>query len=114
MLITPVNKSGYALENDVTMTVVIDTNLTEELICSGIARELTSKIQTMRKEAGFEVVDHIKIGYSGTGKCVDIIKNDKSICEGVLCDELVDGLFDGYKKDLDINGENITIVVAKI
>ncbi len=114
LLITPVNKSGYALESDATMTVVIDTNLTEELINSGIARELTSKIQTMRKEAGFEVVDHIKIGYKGTGKCVDILKNDKSIAEGVLADELTDKLFDGYTKDLDINGEVITVAVAKI
>lgn len=114
LLITPVNKSGYALESDATMTVVIDTNLTEELINSGIARELTSKIQTMRKEAGFEVVDHIKIGYKGTGKCVDILKNDKSIAEGVLADELTDKLFDGYTKDLDINGEIITVAVAKI
>ena len=114
LLITPVNKSGYALESDATMTVVIDTNLTEELINSGIARELTSKIQTMRKEAGFEVVDHIKIGYKGTGKCVDILKNDKSIAEGVLADELTDKLFDGYTKDLDINGEVITVSVAKI
>ena len=114
LLITPVNKSGYALESDATMTVVIDTNLTEELINSGIARELTSKIQTMRKEAGFEVVDHIKIGYKGMGKCVDILKNDKSIAEGVLADELTDKLFDGYTKDLDINGEVITVAVAKI
>lgn len=113
LLITPVNKSGYALESDASMTVVIDTNLTEELINMGIARELTSKIQTMRKEAGFEVVDHIRIGYKGTGKSAEILKNDKSISEGVLCDELTEGLFDGYQKDLDINGETITIVVAK-
>ncbi|MDE5755505.1 MAG: hypothetical protein K2I23_00210, partial [Clostridia bacterium] len=77
-------------------------------------RELTSKIQTMRKEAGFEVVDHIKIGYKGTGKCVEVLKEDKSICEGVLCDSLVDGLFDGFSKELDINGESVTIVVAKV
>lgn len=114
LLITPVNKSGYALESDAAMTVVIDTNLTEELINSGIARELTSKIQTMRKEAGFEVVDHIRIGYKGEGKCVEVLKSDKSICEGVLADELSDKLFNGYAKELDINGEKITVVVEKI
>ncbi len=114
LLITPVNKSGYALESDVAMTVVLDTNLTDELINAGIARELTSKIQTMRKEAGFEVVDHIKIGYKGAGKCVEVLKNDKSICEGVLCDTLEEGLFDGYTKDLDINGESVTIAVKKV
>ncbi|MDE6605906.1 MAG: isoleucine--tRNA ligase [Clostridia bacterium] len=114
LLITPVNKSGYALESDLAMTVVLDTNLTQELINAGIARELTSKIQTMRKEAGFEVVDHIKIGYKGAGKCVEVLKADKSICDGVLCDALTEGLFDGYSKELDINGESVTIVVAKV
>ncbi|MDE6758177.1 MAG: isoleucine--tRNA ligase [Clostridia bacterium] len=114
LLITPVNKSGYALENDNTMTVVIDTNLTEELINAGIARELTSKIQTMRKEAGFEVVDHIKVAFEGKGKCAQVLKDDKSICEGVLCDQLFEGAIDGYKKELDINGETIVVTVAKI
>ncbi|MDE7191538.1 MAG: isoleucine--tRNA ligase [Clostridia bacterium] len=114
LLITPINKSGYALESDMAMTVVLDTNLTQELINAGIARELTSKIQTMRKEAGFEVVDHIKIGYKGAGKCVEVLKADKSICDGVLCDALTEGLFDGYSKELDINGESVTIVVAKV
>lgn len=114
LLITPINKSGYALESDVAMTVVLDTNLTQDLINAGIARELTSKIQTMRKEAGFEVVDHIKIGYKGAGECVEVLKADKSICDGVLCDALTEGLFDGYSKELDINGESVTIVVAKV
>ena len=114
LLITPINKSGYALENDAQMTVVIDTNLTEELINAGIARELTSKIQTMRKEAGFEVVDHIKVAFEGKGKCAQVLKEDKSICEGVLCDSLVEGMIDGYKKELDINGETIVVAVAKI
>ncbi len=68
----------------------------------------------MRKEAGFEVVDHIKIGYKGAGKCVEVLKGDKSICEGVLCDTLEEGLFDGYTKDLDINGESVTIAVKKV
>ena len=114
LLITPINKSGYALENDAQMTVVIDTNLTEELINAGIARELTSKIQTMRKEAGFEVVDHIKVAFEGKGKCAQVLKEDKSISEGVLCDELIEGAIDGFKKELDINGETIVVTVAKI
>ena len=105
LLITPINKSGYALENDNSMTVVIDTNLTEELISAGIARELTSKIQTMRKEAGFEVVDHIKVAFEGNGKCAQVLKEDKSICEGVLCDQLVEGTMDGYKKELDVTAK---------
>ncbi len=114
LLITPINKSGYALENDATMTVVINTELTQELIDAGIARELTSKIQTMRKEAGFEVTDHIKVSFEGNGKCVDVLKKDKSILEGVLCDELVEGISDGFRKQLDINGETVDVAVSKI
>lgn len=114
LLITPINKSGYALECDATMSVVIDTNLTDALIDAGIARELTSKIQTMRKEAGFEVVDHIKVGFVGGGRCVQILKKDKSIQSGVLCDKLVEGEIDGFRRELDINGEIIAVTVAKI
>ncbi len=114
LLITPINKSGFALESDSTMTVVIDTQLSEELINAGIARELTSKIQTMRKEAGFEVTDHIKVGFKGEGKCVEVLKSDKSICEGILCDQLADGTLDGFEKELDINGEIVVVSVAKI
>ena len=113
LLIAPVNKAGYALEVDGSMTVVLDTNLNEELINEGIARELSSKIQTMRKEAGFEVVDHIVVGYVGEGKAVEVLKNDKSILYGVLADELVNAI-DGYSKEWDINGENITLSVKKI
>ena len=113
LLIAPVNKAGYALEVDGSMTVVLDTNLNEELINEGIARELSSKIQTMRKEAGFEVVDHIVVGYVGEGKAVEVLKNDKSILSGVLADELVNAI-DGYSKEWDINGENITLSVKKI
>ena len=113
LLIAPVNKAGYALEVDGSMTVVLDTNLNEELINEGIARELSSKIQTMRKEAGFEVVDHIVVGYVGEGKAVEVLKNYKSILSGVLADELVNAI-DGYSKEWDINGENITLSVKKI
>ena len=67
----------------------------------------------MRKEAGFEVVDHIVVGYVGEGKAVDVLKNDKSILSGVLADELVNAI-DGYSKEWDINGENITLSVKKI
>lgn len=66
------------------------------------------------KEAGFEVVDHIKIAYQGKGKCEQVLKDDKSICAGVLCDMLVEGNMEGYCKTLDINGEEIVITVAKI
>ncbi|MGN0765544.1 MAG: isoleucine--tRNA ligase [Christensenellales bacterium] len=112
LLITPINKPGYALEVAGDMTVVIDTNLTDSLIKEGIARELTSKIQTMRKEAGFEVVDHIVIGYACDQEIADILTGDKSISDGVLCDGFNSEL-DGYVKDWDINGHKATLSVKK-
>ncbi len=113
LLIAPMNKPGYALEADNGMSVVIDTNLTEELIKEGIARELTSKIQTMRKDAGFEVVDHIAIGYEGEGKAIDVLKSDKNILGGVLADKL-EATIDGYTQEWDINGETVKLSVKKI
>lgn len=112
LLITPINKPGYALEVAGDMTVVIDTNLNDDLIKEGIARELTSKIQTMRKEAGFEVVDHIVIGYACDQEIADILTGDKSIADGVLCDGF-DCELDGYVKDWDINGHKATLSVKK-
>ena len=112
LLITPINKPGYALEVAGDMTVVIDTNLNDDLIKEGIARELTSKIQTMRKEAGFEVVDHIVIGYACDQEIADILTGDTSIADGVLCDGF-SGDLDGYVKDWDINGHKATLSVKK-
>ncbi len=112
LLINPMNKPGYALEAEGNMTVVIDTNLTQELINEGISRELTSKIQTMRKEAGFEVTDHIVLGYEGEGKTVDVLLSDKTILDVVLADSLVNKI-EGFEKDCDINGENIKLSVLK-
>ena len=112
LLITPINKAGYALEVSGDMTVVIDTNLNDDLIKEGIARELTSKIQTMRKEAGFEVIDHIIIGYACDQEIADILTGAKSISGGVLCDGFTTEL-DGYVKDWDINGHKATLAVKK-
>ncbi len=113
LLINPVNKSGYSVESESGMTVVIDTTLTPALVDEGIARELVSKLQTMRKEAGFEVTDHIVVGYVADGDSARVLANDKGIQSDVLCDELVTGLFDGYTKEWDINGEKVTLVVKK-
>ena len=113
LLVAPMNKPGYALEADNGMSVVIDTNLTEELIKEGIARELTSKIQTMRKDAGFEVVDHIVVGYEGAGKAIDVLKADNNILSGVLADKL-EAKLDGYTQEWDINGETVKLSVKKI
>lgn len=113
LLINPVNKSGYSVESESGMTVVIDTTLTPALVDEGIARELVSKLQTMRKEAGFEVTDHIVVGYLADGDSARVLASDKGIQSDVLCDKLVSGLFDGYTKEWDINGEKVTLAVKK-
>ncbi len=112
ILVNPINKAGYALESDNNMTVILDTNLTQDLIDEGISRELTSKIQTMRKEAGFEVTDHIIIGYEGSGKAIDILKKDKTILEVALADGIEDKV-DGFIREYDVNGENVKLSVKK-
>jgi len=104
---------GYVAESDKGMTVVLDTNLTDALIDEGIAREIVSKIQTMRKEAGFEVVDHIILGYKADGRAKTVINKDKSILEDVLADKLTEDISGTYSKEWDINGENITLTVSK-
>jgi isoleucyl-tRNA synthetase len=112
ILVNPINKAGYALESDNNMTVILDTNLTQDLIDEGISRELTSKIQTMRKEAGFEVTDHIIIGYEGSGKAIDILKKDKTILEVALADGIEDKV-EGFIREYDVNGENVKLSVKK-
>ena len=112
ILVNPINKAGYALESDNNMTVILDTNLTQDLIDEGISRELTSKIQTMRKEAGFEVTDHIIIGYEGSGKAIDILKKDKTILEVALADGIEDKA-EGFVREYDVNGENVKLSVKK-
>lgn len=108
------SKAGYVAECEGAFTVVIDTNLTDELINEGIAREIVSKIQTMRKEANFEVVDHIVLGYKATGRAKSVIEKDATILEDVLADKLVDNVDNGYVKEWNINGEDIILAVSKL
>ena len=94
--------------------MVLDTNLTPELIEEGYVRELISKVQTMRKEAGFEVMDHIVLSVSGNEKLAELFaKNEAEIRTVVLADELVYGSTDGIAKEWDLNGEKVTIAVRK-
>ncbi len=114
LLIEMTQKQGYESFADNGITVVIDTNLTEELIEEGFVREIISKIQTTRKESGFEVMDHIKIGIEGNEKIFALLqKNKEEVCEILLCDELCDKT-DENAKEWNINGESITISVTKI
>ena len=113
LLITPVNKGGYAMETYGGMTVVLDTALTEELIDEGVARELVSKLQTMRKEAGYNVTDRINIGYVAGGRAEKVLLGG-AVKADVLCDKIASGT-EGCDlvKEWDINGEKVTLGVKK-
>ena len=97
------------------MTVVLDTNLSEALIEEGYVYEIISKIQTMRKDADFEVMDHIIVYLNGNDKIAGIVRaNESSIAGKVLADTIVTGEMDGISKEWNVNGENVTIGVKKI
>ena len=114
LLITMTQMEGYVTEGDNTVTVVLDTNLTPELIEEGFVREIISKIQTMRKEAGFEVMDQITIYYKADAKVADIFgKYGSEIRSDVLGNAIVAGKMDGYQKEWNINGETVLLGVKK-
>ena len=114
LLITMTQMEGYVTEGNNTVTVVLDTNLTEELIEEGFVRELISKIQTMRKEAGFEVMDHIAVSYVADEKVTAIFeKYGEDIKSEVLADAIIAGNLAGYAKDWSINGEQVQLAVEK-
>ena len=114
LLIDMAQKEGYVSQADNNMTVVLDTNLTEELIEEGFVREVISKIQTMRKEADFEVTDKIVIYVSGNDKVSDIVKaNAENIKGDVMAVDIKLGELAGYSKEWNINGETVSIGVEK-
>ena len=114
LLIEMSQMEGYVSENDNGITVVLDTNLTEELLTEGFVRELISKIQTMRKEAGFEVTDKIKVSYQGTEKANAVFgAYAEEIGGEVLATEVMNIVPAGYTKEWSINGENVTIGVER-
>ncbi|MDF2586695.1 MAG: ileS [Anaerocolumna sp.] len=114
LLIEAAQTEGYVSDSDHGVTVVLDTKLSPELIEEGFVRELISKIQTMRKDAGFEVMDHIKVSQTGNEKIKAIFeKNEEEIKSEVMADELVlDGAY-GFTKEWNINGETVTLGVEK-
>ena len=114
LLIETAQVEGYVSENDNGITVVLDTNLTQELLEEGFVREIISKVQTMRKEADFEVMDRIRVTYSGSGKAEEIFeKYGTQISGEVLADEIVKAEPAGFVKDWKINGEAVTMGVEK-
>ena len=114
LLVTMTQMEGYVTEGDNTVTVVLDTNLTPELVEEGFVREIISKIQTMRKEAGFEVMDKIVIAYQADDKVAAIFdKYGDTIKADVLGLDVVAGSVDGYEKEWNINGETVLLGVKK-
>ena len=114
LLIETAQLEGFESDSDYGITVVLDTNLTPELIEEGFVRELISKIQTMRKDAGFEVMDHITVFERGNEKIKQIMeRNEETICGDVLGDGIVYEEMDGYTKEWNINGENVELGVKK-
>ena len=114
LLITMTQMEGYVTDGDNEVTVVLDTNLTDELLEEGFVRELISKIQTMRKEAGFEVMDKIAVSYQADEKAAKIFeKNKDTILSEVLAVELTTEKLGGYEKEWNINGEHVVMEVKK-
>lgn len=112
LLIDMSQKPGYVSENNGDVTVILDSNLTEELVEEGFVREVISKIQTMRKEADFEVTDHIIVSHKDNEKIGAIFTAfAETIKEDVLADEIRAGMVSGYQKEWDINGEKVIIGV---
>ena len=115
LLIEMTQKEGYVTEADNSMTVVLDTNLTPELIEEGFVLELISKIQTMRKDAGFEVTDHIRVAFADNDKIEEIAqKHEKEIAGKVLADALGVKNELSVAKEWNVNGENVKISVERV
>ncbi len=115
LLIEMTKKEGFESLGDRGVTVVIDKNLTPELIEEGNVREIISKIQTMRKDSGFEVMDNIRIAFAGNDTVSGIAKrNAAEILDETLGQELLEGVSLEFSKEWNINGEKVTISVEKV
>lgn len=113
LLVSTKNREGYVTQSDGGMTVVLDVNLTEQLVCEGYVREIISKIQTMRKESGFEVTDHISVALEADPQLRQALEAARNeICRSVLADELAFAACGG--KEWDINGLACKIALKKL
>ena len=113
LLISSSSAEGFVAESDNGITVVLDTNLTPALIMEGVERELISKIQTMRKEAGFEVTDRIEVYYTAEGNAAKALAAGGGIAKVVLADRIAEGPAEGFTREQDVNGERCTLTVVK-
>ncbi len=115
LLIDVAQKAGFVTEADNYTTVVLDTNLTPELVEEGFVYEVISKIQTMRKEAGFEVMDHIKVSINGNAKVAEIVNANRDAISGkVLANEILTDAGLAIEKEWNVNGEKAVIGVEKV
>ena len=113
VLVSTEENAGFVTVTEHDLSVVLDTNLTPELIEEGFVREIVSKVQTMRKEAGFEVTDHIVLSHHGNSRIESIFaKHGAEIAADTLADSIKPGA-SGYVKDWEINGESVTLGVEK-
>ena len=114
LLIDAAQMPGYVSDTEYETTVVLDTNLTPELVEEGFVREIITKIQTMRKEAGFEVMDHIRVYFAQNDKIKTLVdSNNAEIKDEVLANEICFDTIKGYNKEWNINGETVVIGVEK-
>ncbi len=115
VLLEPVEKAGLISASERELSVVLDTNLTKELIDEGLVRELTSKLQMMRKEAGFDVTDHIIVRYLAKGRLLDIFARfSESLKADTLAAALEEGEPLGFIREWDINGEPVTLGITRV
>ena len=114
LLVEAAQIEGYVSQSDYGITVVIDTNLSEELLEEGFVREIISKVQTMRKEAGFEVMDKIVLYVKDNDKVIGVLeRNKEQIMSEVLAVDVVTGETKGFEKEWNLNGEKVTLAVEK-
>jgi isoleucyl-tRNA synthetase len=115
LLISSESMQGYVSSSDNGVTVVLDTNITEELLLEGVLREIVSKIQTMRKEAGFEVTDRINLYYTASGNAEKVLKASvEELKAAVLASNVISGEVKGFTKEWDIMGDKVTLGVEVI
>ena len=113
LLVAVKDRPGFAAETEGDITVILNTDVTPELISEGLAREVVSKVQTMRKEAGFEVVDHIVIGLKASDEVKKAVQDNSFVKKVTLADAVSDEL-DGYVKEWDFGGETVALSVKKV
>ena len=108
------NEEGYVSVDSDSVTVVLNTQLTDELIAEGFVREFVSKVQTMRKDADFEVMNHILLSVSGSERIENILKaNSDSIMKDTLANSFITGQADGIVREWELNGEAVEIGIIK-